>query len=110
MHIGSFLPTTGGGACGPLDMNTPMFMGAAGATKAGSHTLPVVSELIFSGIFERSPTLKLLLVEANIGWIPTLLEQIDDMFHRYRFFTNGDEQMRDRRRAASSTGTSGRRS
>ncbi len=27
------------------------------------------------------------LVEANIGWIPTLLEQIDDMFLRYRFFT-----------------------
>jgi predicted TIM-barrel fold metal-dependent hydrolase len=54
----------------------------------------VVCDLIFSGIFERFPRLKLLLVEANIGWIPTLLEQVDDMFLRYRWFTNGVEQMR----------------
>ena len=33
------------------------------------------------------PRLKLVLVEANIGWIPTLLEQTDDMFLRYRWFT-----------------------
>jgi predicted TIM-barrel fold metal-dependent hydrolase len=33
------------------------------------------------------------LVEANIGWIPTLLEQVDDMFLRYRFFTKAIEQM-----------------
>ena len=71
-------------------MNTPQFMGAAGATKSGSHTLPVVCQLLFSGVFERFTDIKLLLVESNIGWIPTLLEQIDDMFYRYRFFTNGD--------------------
>ena len=93
VHIGSFLPTTSGGGGGPSNMNTPMFMGAAGATKSGSHTLPVVSQLLFTGVFEKFTDLKLLLVESNIGWIPTLLEQIDDMFYRYRFFTNG-EQMR----------------
>jgi predicted TIM-barrel fold metal-dependent hydrolase len=26
-------------------------------------------------------------VEANIGWIPAMLEQADDMFLRYRWFT-----------------------
>ena len=71
-------------------MNTPQFMGAAGATKSGSHTLPVVCQLLFSGVFERFTDIKLLLVESNIGWIPTLLEQVDDMFYRYRFFTNGE--------------------
>jgi predicted TIM-barrel fold metal-dependent hydrolase len=89
VHIGSFLPSVAGGG-GPSNMNTPMFMGAAGATKSGSHTLPVVSQLLFTGVFEKFTDLKLLLVESNIGWIPTLLEQIDDMFYRYRFFTNGD--------------------
>ena len=71
-------------------MNTPQFMGMAGATKSGSHTLPVVCQLLFSGVFERFTDIKLLLVESNIGWIPTLLEQVDDMFYRYRFFTNGE--------------------
>ena len=50
-------------------------------------------QLLFSGVFERFPTLKLLLVESNIGWIPTLLEQIDDMFLRYRLFTERREQL-----------------
>ena len=90
VHNGSFLPSVAGGG-GPSNMNTPMFMGAAGATKSGSHTLPVVSQLLFTGVFEKFTDIKLLLVESNIGWIPTLLEQIDDMFYRYRFFTNGDQ-------------------
>jgi predicted TIM-barrel fold metal-dependent hydrolase len=33
------------------------------------------------------------LVEANIGWIPTMCEQLDDMFLRYRWFTGAAEQM-----------------
>jgi len=91
VHIGSFLKGMGGA---PPALDTLAFMGTAGASKAGAHTIPVVCDLIFSGIFERFPALKLLLVEANIGWIPTLLEQVDDMFLRYRWFTNGVEQMR----------------
>ncbi|HEV2309098.1 MAG TPA: amidohydrolase family protein [Acidimicrobiia bacterium] len=91
VHIGSFLR---GQSAKPPPMDTLAFMGVAGASKAGSHTIPVVCDLIFSGIFERFAGLKLLLVEANIGWIPTLLEQVDDMFLRYRWFTNGVEQMR----------------
>ena len=89
VHIGSFLKAVT--SVPPLD--SLAFMGVAGASKAGAHTLPVVCDLIFSGIFERFPSLKLLLVEANIGWIPTLLEQVDDMYLRYRWFTNGVEQM-----------------
>jgi predicted TIM-barrel fold metal-dependent hydrolase len=91
VHIGSFLK---GQQAKPPPMDTLAFMGVAGASKAGAHTIPVVCDLIFSGIFERFTNLKLLLVEANIGWIPTLLEQVDDMFLRYRWFTNGVEQMR----------------
>ena len=90
VHIGSFLK---GQSAKPPAMDTLAFMGVAGASKAGAHTIPVVCDLIFSGIFERFTDLKLLLVEANIGWIPTLLEQVDDMFLRYRWFTNGVEQM-----------------
>jgi predicted TIM-barrel fold metal-dependent hydrolase len=90
VHIGSFLKGTAANSP-PLD--TLAFMGVAGASKAGAYTIPVVCDLIFSGIFERFPALKLLLVEANIGWIPTVLEQVDDMYLRYRWFTNGVEQM-----------------
>ena len=40
------------------------------------------------------PDLRLVLVEANIGWIPTLLEQADDMFSRYRWYTKSVEKMK----------------
>src|SRR5262249_5432359 len=47
-----------------------------------------VARMIFAGIFERVPDLQIVLVEANIGWIPAMLEQTDDMFLRYRWFTD----------------------
>ena len=52
-----------------------------------------VLQVLFSGIFERFPRLKIVLVEANIGWIPTLLEQGDDMFRRYRWWTGAHQEM-----------------
>jgi predicted TIM-barrel fold metal-dependent hydrolase len=64
-------------------------------TKAGGETLDITCEVLFSGIFDRFPQLKILLVEANIGWIPTLLEQADDMFRRYRWYTGAHKEMRD---------------
>ena len=105
VHIGSFLrPNPNLRRFGFTDLP---FLGQAGAIKAGSHTLPVACDLLFSGLFEKFPDLDVVLVEANIGWIPTLLEQSDDMFLRYRFFTKPTRRCRGCR-ATSSTATSGR--
>jgi predicted TIM-barrel fold metal-dependent hydrolase len=90
VHIGSFLRWS------PPSMNDPKslaFLATAGASKAGAYTIPVVCDLVFSGIFERYTELNVLLVEANIGWIPTVAEQLDDMFLRYRWFTGAAELM-----------------
>ena len=40
-------------------------------------------ELIFSGVLERFPRLKVVLVENEIGWIPFVLEQWDYYFKRH---------------------------
>ena len=39
--------------------------------------------------------LKIVLVESNIGWIPTLLEQSDDMFMRYRWYTGAVNEQKE---------------
>jgi predicted TIM-barrel fold metal-dependent hydrolase len=91
VHIGSFSVT--GLAAGKLEQSTVSFMANAGASKAGVQTIPVVAELLFSGVPQRFPRLKFLLVEANIGWIPTVMEQLDDMFLRYRWFSGAVETM-----------------
>ncbi len=91
VHIGSFVRgdlARKGGTWSSL-----AFVGTAALTKAGGQTLPVVCDILFSGIFERFPRLRIVLVEANIGWIPTLLEQSDDMFLRYRWYTGAVKLM-----------------
>jgi predicted TIM-barrel fold metal-dependent hydrolase len=84
LHIGSFH------ADGPVKKRRfePLaVLPRAATSKAGANTVPLVARMIFSGLFERFPSLNALLVEANIGWIPAMLEQTDDMFLRYRWFT-----------------------
>jgi predicted TIM-barrel fold metal-dependent hydrolase len=93
VHIGSFVRGNLGGGARDRSWSSLAFVGVAALTKAGGQTLPVVCDILFSGIFQRFPRLRIVLVEANIGWIPTLLEQSDDMFRRYRWYTKAvDEQ------------------
>jgi predicted TIM-barrel fold metal-dependent hydrolase len=84
LHIGSFH------ADGPVKerrFEPEAVLPRASISKSGANTVPLVARLVFSGLFERMPGLRVLLVEANIGWIPAMLEQTDDMFLRYRWFT-----------------------
>jgi predicted TIM-barrel fold metal-dependent hydrolase len=85
LHIGSFH------ADGPVKrrkFDPGAVLPRACVSKSGANTVPLVARMIFSGLFERFPRLKVVLVEANIGWIPSMLEQADDMFLRYRWFTD----------------------
>jgi predicted TIM-barrel fold metal-dependent hydrolase len=95
VHIGSFLRTAPPAAAKPGEAWKPSlaFVARAAWTKAGGQTLDVTCDLLFSGLFDRYPRLKIVLVESNIGWIPTLLEQADDMFRRYRWWTGAHKEM-----------------
>jgi len=89
IHIGSFLRDTRG----HVGSGWRERLGYVANAKAGGQTLPVVCDLLFAGFCERYPRLKIVLVEANIGWIPTLLEQTDDMFRRFRWLTGAANEM-----------------
>jgi predicted TIM-barrel fold metal-dependent hydrolase len=41
-------------------------------------------DIIFSGVLERFPDLKIVSAENEIGWIPFWLDQADKFFERYR--------------------------
>jgi predicted TIM-barrel fold metal-dependent hydrolase len=96
VHIGSFMktvPAAGGDKADPSWSRSLAYVARAAWTKSGGQTLDVACDLLFSGIFQRFPLLKIVLVEAGIGWIPTLLEQSDDMFRRYRWWTGAHKEM-----------------
>jgi predicted TIM-barrel fold metal-dependent hydrolase len=41
--------------------------------------------IIFAGVLERFPRLKLVSVENDIGWIPHFLQRIDHAYEKYRY-------------------------
>jgi predicted TIM-barrel fold metal-dependent hydrolase len=47
------------------------------------QAMDALYDLIFSGVLERFPRLKVVLVENEIGWIPFLLEQWDYYYKRH---------------------------
>jgi len=44
-------------------------------------------ELMFYGVLERYPRLKIVTVENEVGWIPFMLQQWDYYYHRFRGVT-----------------------
>jgi predicted TIM-barrel fold metal-dependent hydrolase len=49
---------------------------------------PDIAALIFSGVFDRHPTLKVVASEAGVGWLPFLLNRMENVDRRHRFHMN----------------------
>jgi predicted TIM-barrel fold metal-dependent hydrolase len=90
IHIGSFSEA---GLQPTLTQSTLGFLAGAGGSKSGADSIPAALRVMFSGACVKYPRLRFVIVEGNIGWIPTVMEQIDDMFLRYRWFTGAAEIM-----------------
>ena len=59
-----------------------------GLSTTGMLDMPrVIAEAIFSGVFDRFPRLRFACTEAGAGWLPYLLEQMDDRYWRNRHWT-----------------------
>ncbi len=43
-----------------------------------------IAQMIFSGLFERFPKLKIISVENDVSWAPNLMERMDHVYHRHR--------------------------
>ncbi|HEV8298337.1 MAG TPA: amidohydrolase family protein, partial [Acidimicrobiales bacterium] len=65
----------------PAMLNTLALPAAGRFTGATGHLI----DLIFSGVFDRFPNLRLVFAEVDCGWLPYFKEQLDDGYYRYRF-------------------------
>ena len=74
-HIGS------GGSMGiafeTLSKAAVSFASAEGSTKSICANVEVMTVLLFSGIMQRFPRLKIVSSESGVGWVPYLLEVAD---------------------------------
>jgi predicted TIM-barrel fold metal-dependent hydrolase len=71
MHIGSSskLPNT-----------SPDAPGVVNVSLRSNNTMASVSDYVFSGVLEKFDNLKLAYSEGQIGWIPYLLERMDNVY------------------------------
>ena len=63
---------------------TGVFIGAADLFIPMARLLP---NIIASGMLDRFPQLKIVAVESGVGWVPHLLEMLDDRYWRNRTWT-----------------------
>jgi predicted TIM-barrel fold metal-dependent hydrolase len=82
MHIGSGTRTPQTSADAP---------GAVGAAIIFGNSVASMTDFLFAGVLDRFPRLKLLYAEAQIGWIPYLLERIDDVWETHRGWAKGQD-------------------
>jgi uncharacterized protein len=54
------------------------------ASVGAANMIIDLGEIIQSGVHDRFPKLTWVMVEAGSGWVPYLLEQLDDRWHRNR--------------------------
>ena len=46
----------------------------------------IMGTLIFSGVFDRHPGLKIVCVEADAGWVPHYMYRMDHAYNRHRYW------------------------
>jgi predicted TIM-barrel fold metal-dependent hydrolase len=44
----------------------------------------IILDMVFEGVFDRFPNLKLIASETGVGWVPFFMEQMDDRYWRNR--------------------------
>jgi predicted TIM-barrel fold metal-dependent hydrolase len=77
MHIG----TSAGLMVRPSPEATPSLAIAL----CGVNSMSAVADLVFSGVFEARPNVKIALSEGGAGWVPYVLERLDYTWRRSRY-------------------------
>jgi predicted TIM-barrel fold metal-dependent hydrolase len=83
MHIGSGTKTPKTSDDAPEAVQGTIIFG---------NSVASMVDFLFSGVLHRFPNLKLLYAEAQIGWIPYVLERTDDVWHTHRGWAHGQDK------------------
>jgi len=60
----------------------------------GLNSMSALAELLLSPVFHKFPKLKIALSEGGIGWIPYMLERIDYVWERHRWYNDVNREVR----------------
>ena len=60
----------------------------------GCNSMYATADLLFSPVFHNHPDLKIMLSEGGIGWVPYMLERMDQTWNKHRFYQNINQTVR----------------
>ncbi|MGX7677475.1 amidohydrolase family protein [Jatrophihabitans sp. DSM 45814] len=60
----------------------------------GLNSMSATAELLLSPVFHKFPNLKMALSEGGIGWMPYMLERIDYVWERHRWYNDVNREVR----------------
>ena len=60
----------------------------------GLNSMSATAELLLSPVFHKFPNLKIALSEGGIGWMPYMLERIDFVWERHRWYNDVNREVR----------------
>jgi predicted TIM-barrel fold metal-dependent hydrolase len=79
MHIGSGTKTPKASPDGPDAVSALILFG---------NSVASLADFLFSGVLYRFPGLRIMYAEAQIGWVPYVLERADDIWDAHRGWSN----------------------
>ncbi len=85
LHFGSSTLTPGFAPDAPWAVAISLF---------ATNLMWTTSDLLFSGVLQRHPDLKIVLAEGGIGWIPYILERCDYTWERHKWYQDIDMNTR----------------
>ncbi len=88
LHIGSG-GSMGIGTSSDFSGHSEMRWLAEASTRSIVANTQVMSTILFSGILERFPALKVVSSESGLGWVPYLLETADHQWERQKLWREG---------------------
>ena len=87
----ALMPNIGieGALAGSAAVLNPLVTMSTGAVADAPRLL---AEMVYSGMFDRFPRLQMVFGEVNVGWVPVVLESMDDHYNRDRIWTKTELQ------------------
>lgn len=59
-------------------------------TLTPQNSVQAVTDVLYSGVLERYPNIKIALSEGGVGWLPYFLERVDYVYQQHRTWLNQD--------------------
>ena len=82
------------GSSGKPPITSPEAPMAVMISLFGTNSMYATADLLFSPVFYKFPNLKIALSEGGIGWVPYLLERIDQTWEKHRWYQNVNKEVR----------------